>query len=293
MSTERSGLHRFLDRLQSKYRLVILNDETFEERASIKLSRFNVYVVLSTAFIVVTIFLYLLFSFTPLKEFIPGYGDIHLQKDLLELRMRSDSLATVVAQQDLWLQNIKAILSGKTDTSYTDTLLNDDPLLYDTIELDKIPIEDALLREQVEREENYALVFNKDEQKASGELSELNLFPPVKGYLTRAFDPNESHYGIDIVASERESIKATLGGTVILAEWTVETGYVIAIQHSYDLVSFYKHNSVLLKKVGNFVKTGEAIAIIGNSGELSDGPHLHFELWKNGVPVNPESYIVF
>lgn len=294
MSKQQKGLDRFLDRLRSKYRLVILNDETFEERASIKLSRFNVYVMVSTILIVITIFLYTMFAFTPLKEFIPGYGDIDLRRDLLELQVKSDSLAIVVQQQETWLNNVKSILAGEVDsTFYNDTLTAEESLMYDTIKLDKIPIEDALLRKEIEREENYALTFNnKDKDKTTG-LSDLNLFSPVKGYVTSKFDPNSEHFGVDVVAPEKESIKATLEGTVILSTWSAETGHVIAIQHGYDLVSFYKHNSVLLKKVGNFVKTGEVIAIIGNSGELSSGPHLHFELWKKGVPVDPETYIVF
>lgn len=294
MSKQQQGLNRFLDRLRSKYRLVILNDETFEERASIKLSRFNVYVMVSTMLIIITVFLYTMFAFTPLKEFIPGYGDIDLREDLLELQVRSDSLGVVVAQQELWLENVRAILEGKVDsTYYNDTLTEEETLMYDTIKLDKIPIEDVLLRKEIEKEENYALTFNSDDEDKNSGLSDLNLFTPVKGYVTSKFDPNNEHFGIDIVAPEKESIKATLEGTVILSTWSAETGYVIAIQHSYDLVSFYKHNSVLLKKVGNFVKTGEVIAIIGNSGELSSGPHLHFELWKKGVPVDPETYIVF
>ena len=124
-------------------------------------------------------------------------------------------------------------------------------------------------------------------------MTNLNLFPPVKGYITQKYEPNKDHYGIDIVAKDKESVKSALDGTVIMADWTSETGYVIAVQHQYNLVSFYKHNSVLLKKVGNFVKAGDAIAIIGNSGEMSSGPHLHFELWKDGVPINPELYMVF
>lgn len=294
MSKQQQGLDRFLDRLRSKYRLVILNDETFEERASIKLSRFNVYAMVSTTLIIITVFLYVMFAFTPLKEFIPGYGDLDLRKDLLELQVKSDSLAIVVQQQDTWLQNVRSILAGEVDsTYYNDTLTAEETLMYDTIKLDKIPIEDVLLRKEIEKEENYALTFNSNDENKNMGLSDLNLFTPVKGYVTSKFDPNAEHFGIDIVAPENESIKATLEGTVILSTWSAETGHVIAIQHGYDLVSFYKHNSVLLKKVGNFVKTGEVIAIIGNSGELSSGPHLHFELWKKGVPVDPETYIVF
>lgn len=293
MVKKQSRWNRFLGRIRSKYRLVILNDDTFEERASIRLSRFNVYVMVSSVLIVLTVFLYILFAFTPLKEFIPGYGDIHMRSDLLELQLKADSLSRVVEQQDLWVQNVQKILRGEVDTVFTDTLTDETPLAYDTIKLDKIPIEDALLREQIENESNYALVFSNEEKKKEQDLNKLQLFPPVKGLVSSRFDPNQQHFGVDVVAPENESVKATLDGVVILSDWTVETGYVIAIQHDYNLVSFYKHNSVLLKKVGTFVKAGEAIAVIGNTGEQTSGPHLHFELWKDGVAVNPESYIMF
>jgi murein DD-endopeptidase MepM/ murein hydrolase activator NlpD len=145
----------------------------------------------------------------------------------------------------------------------------------------------------MEREQQYALTFSENKKRTRMDLSQINFFPPLKGYVTAGFSSSEEHYGIDVVAPQDEPIKTILDGHVMLASWTLETGYVIGIQHDHNLVSFYKHNSVLLKKTGNFVKAGDAIAMQGSSGELTTGPHLHFELWHDGVALNPEDYIIF
>lgn len=293
MSTDKAKGSRFFRKLKDKYRLVILNDQTFEERASIRLSRFNVYVLAGTVFMLFTIFMFAVIAFTPIKQYIPGYGDLSVRRNLIKLRLEADSLQNRVHQQELWILNARNVLAGNDSLDLDTTGFVSQPPKYDTIRLDEVPAADRLLREEMEKEEDYALMFTPDNGKQTESLSNLKLFPPVLGLVSASFDPLKDHYGTDIVAKEKESIKTILNGTVIMADWTVETGYVIAIQHEHDLVSIYKHNSVLLKKVGTFVKTGEAIAIIGNSGEQTTGPHLHFELWRNGVPVDPESYIVF
>jgi murein DD-endopeptidase MepM/ murein hydrolase activator NlpD len=287
-SQHSSGIIR---KLTNKYRLVILDDETFEERLSFQLSRFNVLVLLSVLAIAFAFLMYALFIFTPLKEYIPGYGDPNLRKSLIKMKIQVDSIDNYLSQQELWMQNIRNVLEGNLDSM---ALVKSTKVeFFDTIKLDKIPIEDVLLREAIEREEGYALMFSEQESKKKGVLFDMNFFPPVKGYVTASFDAEKEHFGIDIVAQEKAPVVATLDGTVFFAGWTMETGYVIGIQHSNNIVSFYKHNSVILKKIGNFVKAGEPIAIIGNSGELTSGPHLHFELWKDGIPVNPEDYLIF
>lgn len=282
---------RFLDKLRNRYRLVILDDQTFEEKASFRLTRFNVYVMFSTVVVLTVAVTFLLVVFTPLKEYIPGYGATNLRKDILDAEFRTDSLQRVVRQQDLWITNVRNMLQGKADTIGTSSSAQE--ANYDTINLEQIPEEDLRLRKEIEKEQSYALSFSKQSKKGDLNLAQLNFFPPVRGYITSTFDPKEEHFGIDIVAADGIPIKSVMDGHVVLATWTLETGYVIGIQHDYNLVSFYKHNSVLLKKTGNFVKAGDAIAIIGSSGELTTGPHLHFELWHNGSPVNPEDYIIF
>ncbi len=293
MSTEKARGSKFFRKMKDKYRLVVLNDQTFEERASIRLSKFNVYVLVGSILFAFAVFVFLLIAFTPLKQYIPGYGDVGMRRSLVQLQVQADSLQDMVRQQELWIENARKVLAGEDSLTVDTAALASQSSQYDSIRLDEVPAADKLLREEMEREDAYALMFTPDKPQKTATLANLKLFPPVLGLVMASFDPLKNHFGTDIVAKEKESIKSVLDGTVIMADWTVETGYVIAIQHEYDLISIYKHNSVLLKKVGTFVKTGEAIAIIGNSGEQTTGPHLHFELWRNGVPVNPESYIVF
>ncbi|MDX2003103.1 MAG: M23 family metallopeptidase [Chitinophagales bacterium] len=291
MSTRSGNKGKFVTRLRSKYRLVILNDETFQESFSLRLSRANVYTLFSILLVVLTALIFALVVFTPLKEYIPGYGDVGMRRDIVKLKVRADSLEMVATQQEAWINNVKNILSDNVDTISNKD--NKGLSQYDTVSLDHVPEQDLALRQEIENEENYAGMFSNPASGAVEDLLVENLFPPVKGFITNQFEPAKQHYGIDIGAKEKEAVKSVLDGTVIMADYTAETGYVIVVQHAYNLVSFYKHNSVLLKKVGNFVKAGDAIAIIGNSGEMSTGPHLHFELWKDGLPVNPETYIVF
>jgi murein DD-endopeptidase MepM/ murein hydrolase activator NlpD len=163
---------------------------------------------------------------------------------------------------------------------------------YDTIHSLKKSSQDSMLRKEIESQDRYTLGV-KDNSSFANNASGFLFFPPAKGTVTNRFDPVTKHYGIDIVANANEAVKSTLDGTVLIANFTSETGYVIGIQHSNNLLSFYKHNSSLLKKPGDFVKAGEVIAIIGNSGELSSGPHLHFELWYNGIALDPRKYISF
>jgi len=282
---------KFITKLTDKYRLVIMDDETFEERLSFQLTRFNVLVLFSVMAIAFAFFIYAVIIFTPLKEYVPGYGDVNMRKDLVLMKLKSDSLEMAIIEQELWMSNIKNLLEGNVDSMILEKTAENE--FFDTIKLDRIPMEDVLLREEIEREEGYALMFSEQQMPKTTSVHNLNFYPPVKGYVTAGFDTEKEHFGIDIVAQEKTPIVSTLDGTVVFAGWTIETGYVIALQHNYNIMSFYKHNSVILKKTGNFVKAGEPVAIIGNSGELTDGPHLHFELWKDGMPVNPENYLIF
>lgn len=279
------------DKLRAKYRMVILNEETYEEKASFYLSRLNVLVIISSLVVVLFFLIFSIIVFTPVKEYIPGYGDLETHHKLVRLRLKADSLANVVAQRDSWIANIQNVFKGKVDTAAEKK--SSKSYLYDTVKLDKIPPEDRALRNEIEKSDNYSPRVTGSSPKRIEEAASLHFFPPVKGYVTNQFNRETDHLGVDVVAPKDETVKATLSGHVIIASWTLETGYVIGIQHANNLLSLYKHNSVLLKKVGTFVEAGKAIAIIGSSGELSTGPHLHFELWQNGVPVDPQNFIVF
>ena len=284
----------FMNRLRNKYRLVIMNDETLEERLTFRLSRLNVFVVLGTLTIILIILTSILIAFTPLREYIPGYTNVGLQKKLYELQIKTDSIEKGLEKKDLFIQNMKDVMNGK-DLA-TDVPLNKDTLhKYNNIKLKKSP-EDSLLRTEVENQGKYNLYrFENSEnvRQKNESIGKVLFFVPLKGVITNEFNPSQNHYGVDIVSKQNEAIKCVLDGTVIFSNWTLETGYTIAVQHKQNIVSVYKHNSALLKKEGEFVKAGEPIAIIGQTGELTTGPHLHFELWSDGNPVNPKEYINF
>lgn len=278
-----------LQRLKHKYRLVILNEDTFEEKMSLRLSQLNVFVVVGLSSLLLILMVILLIAFTPLKEFIPGYANVNVRKQGVENFLKSDSIALALAQNNLYIENIKHIIQGQIieldNESVVDSTISYEGIVNEPVE------EDSVLRNMIETEEKYNLFNNAG--STPGNIGSFIFLQPLKGTVTNRFNAKEKHFGIDIVAPKNEAIKATLDGTVIFAEWTVETGYVIQLQHADNIVSIYKHNSVLHKKVGDYVKAGEVIAIVGNTGELSSGPHLHFELWYNGIPINPEDYMMF
>lgn len=277
--------------LKSKFRFVVMNDQTLEEKFSLRLTPMNLIVVGGTsALLIITLTLYLI-AFTPIREYIPGYADVNMRRNLIKMTLKTDSLMQKLNADEKYLSNMLDILNDKADTS-TPTKKVGSQQLYDSIQqLDKSAA-DSILRWQIENQEQFTLVNNGDKAFSSG-IGSYSFFTPVKGNVTSKFSTAQKHYGIDIVSSANEGIKSALDGTVVIANFTSETGYVIGVQHSNNLFTFYKHNSALLKSVGDYVKAGEVIAIIGNSGEFSSGPHLHFELWYNGTPVNPLDYINF
>ncbi len=279
----------FFQKLRHKYRLSIYRDETYEEVLNLKLSRMN---VLAWGGLTVFLFLAIVISiivYTPVREFIPGYPDENTIRYSLANKQRLDSLDIELGRRDLYIENINRIVSGKEPKNYDN--LGDTNINYDDINFSR-SVEDSLLREYFEQENKFSIHNNGSKRPLKG-ISQVHFFPPVKGLVTNSFNTVKNHYGTDIVAGSNEIVKSTLDGTVIMASWTLETGWVIQIQHENNLISLYKHNAELLKRVGDYVKVGEPIAIIGNSGELTTGPHLHFELWYNGIPLNPEDYISF
>lgn len=293
MATRKKN-EKWYRKLRSRYRLVIFNDSTFEERFSFRLTRLNVLIfVLSLGVVFITLTFFII-AYTPIKVYIPGYPDIDQKKELYNLSLLADSLIQDARQKNIYLQNIKDIMNGE-DVGVEDIDTESVAQNYDSIVIHK-SVEDSLLRAEFENQNLYNLNINETGQAGginSSSIRSFNFFTPVNGIVTSKFDSKEKHYGVDIVTSPNEAVKATLDGTVIYADWTIETGHVIAIQHHRNLISVYKHNSVLLKNQGDHTNAGEPIAIAGQSGELATGSHLHFELWYNGKAVNPEDYIIF
>lgn len=270
---------------------MVMNDETYEEKASFNLRPLKVFVAAGLGVILLVILTTFLIAFTPLREYIPGYADLKTQRRVFNLVLRTDSMEKALAARDLYIANIRNVIDGTAGMD-TSGISSNGIVKYDTIHKLRKSQEDSLLRQEIESQDQYSLAVS-DNGSLVNSIKSFLFFPPLKGTVTNRFDPVTRHYGTDIVSKPDEVIKATLDGTVLLANFTSETGWVIGIQHSNNLFSWYKHNSALLKKVGDFVKAGEVIAVIGNSGELSSGPHLHFELWFNGTAVDPQKYVSF
>jgi murein DD-endopeptidase MepM/ murein hydrolase activator NlpD len=284
---------KWYQKLRDKYKLVILNDETYEEKLSFKLSRLNVFVASGTIAILLIIITTMLIAFTRLREYIPGYTDVSLYEQLYRIEELTDSLDADARQKSLYLENLRLILSGK-DTTIISPLKEDTIGNYSNIS-SYASRDDSTFREEFESQMMGSEIRIPEHERggARPDISSFSFFTPLRGIVTSKFDPATKHYGVDIVSVQNEAIKATLDGVVIFTGWTLETGYTVCLQHENDLVSVYKHNSAILKDQGSYVKAGDPIAIIGSSGEFSTGPHLHFELWYNGVPVDPTDIIKF
>ncbi|WP_108802650.1 M23 family metallopeptidase [Aquimarina sp. Aq107] len=288
MAKKKKEPKRITKKLLNKYRLVILNEDTFEERISFKLTRLNVFVLLMITSIVLVSCTTILIAFTPLREYIPGYSSTSLNQKATRLVSTADSLETVLAINQEYYNSIKKVLNGdvKTVEFDIDSAVQSQKLNPDEVDLNPSE-QDMKLREEVSREDKYSLF---ESEKSSTDFS---LFPPVKGSITSKYNVNEKHYAIDIAVPKDTPIKAAAAGTVIFAEWTSETGHVIILEHGNSLLTVYKHNASLTKQQGELVKSGEVIATAGSTGELSTGPHLHFELWRDGYPTDPSKFIDF
>jgi len=232
-----------------------------------------------------------LIAFTHLREFIPGYPDINMRRNILVSAIRLDSLEKELTLRDKYFENLSSIIAGNQPVSAL--ALRDTSRNYNTITFRNSP-EDSALRAQVEKDDRFNLTLGPVAPESVTSFAGLHFFPPVKGIVSGKFDPPSKHFGTDIVTKPKSPVDAVLDGTVIFTGWTRETGYVIEVQHSNNIVSVYKHNASLLKETGDLVRTGEAIAIVGDSGELyTSGPHLHFEIWYKGSPLDPEKHIIF
>lgn len=288
MTKKTKNKRKFKQKLTNKYRLVVLNEDTFEEKLTFKLNRLNVFIfgsLFSILLIVGTIFL---IAFTPLKEYIPGYSSTKLKKEATQLVYKVDSLEQVLEVNNVYIQKVKELLTGKV----SEVLFDKDSVLQ-TIQFDKDSVNldpsdiDLEFRQEVESADRYS-IFNEATKKA-----EIVFFAPVAGTLTDGYNPKTKHFAVDIAVEMGTPVKSVADGTVIFAQWTADTGHVIIVEHSGGFISIYKHNTALHKEQGDLVKSGEVIASAGNTGELSTGPHLHFELWNEGYPVNPVNYIDF
>ena len=288
MSEKRLKRKIIKKKLFAKNRLVILNEDTFEEIFSLRLTLMNVFVVATIGALLIILVTTYIIAFTPLREYIPGYASTQLKKDATELALKSDSLNLALKKNEAYIESIKKVLTG--DLEYAK--FNKDSILASFSE----PISEEELkptkselkyREAVDREDKYNL-FEKAKPKVS-----TVLFPPVKGMITEKFNPKDKHYAVDIALAKNTPIKSILSGRVIFADWTPNTGNVVIIRHNSGFITVYKHAASVTVSQGDVVRTGEVIALAGSTGQESSGVHLHFELWKDGYPIDPSIFIEF
>ncbi len=288
MSKKRLKRKLLKKKLFTKNRLVILNEETFEEVFSLKLTLMNVFLVATLgAIIIITITTYII-AFTPLREFIPGYASNKLKKDATELALKSDSLSTALTKNEAYIASIKKVLIGELEYAK----FNKDSILTSKTPVSKEENsqpskQDLKLREQVAKEDKYNL-FEKAQSKVN-----MVFFPPVKGVIIEKFDAKNKHLAVDIALTKNTPIKSISNGTIVFANWTPSSGNVIILRHNNGFISVYKDLETLTKSQGDLVKTGEVIAIAGSTGHESKGIHLHFELWKDEYPIDPTQFIEF
>ena len=279
---------RLWDRLKYKYKLSVINETSYEEVFNFRLSQLHVLTALSVLAVILVVLTILLIAFTDLREFIPGYPDGNMRQMIAQNALRVDSLENELLKRDRFFKSIRLVLNGGDTTSLERSREDTARYRNDTIRF-QISEQENEFRAAIEERERFNLSLGMKEQNHDY----YHFFPPVEGIVTQSFDEKKRHYGTDIVAKANAKVAAVLDGVVIFTDWTVKTGYVIQVQHTNDLVSVYKHNSTLLKKQGDYVRAGEVLGVVGNTGEESSGPHLHFELWRAGNPLNPENFIKF
>lgn len=278
----------FWKRIRFKYKLSFINENTLEEVWSFRLSQLSVFISLGVFAFSLVAFTAFIIIMTPIRNYLPGYLDVEVRKEIVQNALRADSLERMIEIQNLYLKNVTGIISG---TIELDSIREIDSLarVDADFEIPRSPEEEEYVK-NFEQEEKYNLtVLNTNPLPMDG----LFFYKPVNGVISSHYQADIHHFGVDIAAASKESVLATLDGTVMYAGYDPNQGNVIQLQHKNGFVSVYKHNELLLKEPGEQVVAGEAIALVGNTGKSSTGPHLHFELWYNGKPVNPEDFIVF
>ena len=287
MANKQNNNRTWLQNLLNRYRMIVINETTFNEELSFRFSRLNIFSIIILLLVFIFTGTFFLVSYTPIKEFIPGYTSTKVRKEAIRNTFLLDSLVTKFQKQDQFIKSIKSTLSGKNESD--EGLLkeiNKNNLESFNREFNRVKA-DSLLRLEVMQEDKYNLMPN------SKNNVKFMLFSPASGLISEPFNSEIKHFAVDVALAKDTPIKSVAVGTVVLAEWTSDTGYVVVIKHNHGLLSVYKHNSTIEKSQGDIVQAGEVIAFAGNSGELSTGYHLHFELWIDGYPVDPTNFIDF
>ena len=293
---ENTGFKKWINELQEKRRVVILDFNTYEERRNYITSKFSLFILTSFGVIVFSLLIFFIISYTSIRTLIPGYPNTIEQKALMDKNIALDQKLTELLnktkKEEKYQINVQQILSGDIPIDKQDTNWKQFKPV-NSEEKNKLSNSEKSIREKVDNREKFDVDIIPGGALKNEVLPELLLFPPITGEITNSMNISSGHFGIDVIAPKNEAVVAILKGTVVYQDWSPNNGHVIHIQHRKNLLSIYKHNSEVLKKIGDFVDAGEPIAIVGNSGEHSSGPHLHFELWHNGYPIDPQKFINF
>lgn len=273
----------------TKFRIALIDHYTHQQLASVKISKTGFFIAIVTIIVAFTALIYSVIAYTPVREFIPGYPDAHSKRAALHNAMRIDSLETVIYRWELYSENLRRVVEGQEPLKIDSLINSRQKSGVSNEELAELALKDSLLRQQVREEEQFGI---SERDKRNLPIDGLLFFTPLKGVISQGYDPAIHPY-VDVTAPSGSVVKATLDGTVIYDGWSDEDGYTIQLQHDGDIVSIYKHNEKLLKKTGDKVSAGMPIALVGNTGNLSTGEHLHFELWHKGETVDPTKYISF
>ena len=289
MAIEDNKKKKLIKKLMNPYRLVVVNEETFEEQFQIGLSRLNLIVFLVLSFTILSLSVFLVVSYTPLKEYIPGYDSSEIRRKAVENLFLADSLISIYKKNEQYLNIVRGVLNDNLvfKEDLNPNFSENNPTTKHNANRNNITPADSELRYLVSREDKFNVVNN------TRLAEELFLIVPAKGMVSHAYDQNNKHFAVDIALEEGTPIKSVANGTVVFAEYTAQTGYVIMVEHDLGMLSVYKHNSILNKEQGDIVAAGEVIAQAGNTGEYSTGWHLHFELWIDGYSLNPELFFDF
>ncbi len=288
MSNKKNIKPSYWKKWLATYRFVIFNDETFEERFSYKLNRLNVFLAISISAVLLIAATFLVISQTALKEYIPGYDSSELRRQAIRNNDRLDSLQQALLRNQRYITSVNKVLRGDLNLQELETQIQQDSISIDTSYVAfSTSKADSLLRADVAQDDKYNVL------ESATQTVPFVLFPPVTGTISQGYDTRAEHYAVDVVVPRNSPVKAVAEGNVIFAGWTTETGYVIVINHPFNIISVYKHNASLNVSQGEAVETGQVIAIAGNSGTMTTGPHLHFELWSDGYALNPTEFIEF
>ena len=281
--------NRNKEKKSRNFRLALIDDKTHQQLVTLHFTRTSFFITIVTILVVLCAIIFSIIAFTPVRTFIPGYPDAHSKRAAIQNAMRIDSLENVIFRWELYSENLRRVVEGEEPLKIDSIINAGNRQQPSKDEMAELTLKDSLLRQHVREEEQFGI---SDRDKRNLPIEGLHFFTPLKGVVSQGYDPAIHPY-IDITAPAGSVVKATLDGTVISDGWSEDTGYTIQIQHDGDIISIYRHNEKLLKKTGDKVTAGSPIALVGNTGKLTTGEHLHFELWHKGETVDPAKYMTF